>query len=395
MDYQEKIIIVAVVLLVAMAIYFVATAEQPVVEEPADSAEAQALLMKGLVFGKGLTDYSYAYTDTSDDFTIGFTLTRNGGDGLVEVKSPLSGKRAYFLENRTILCVDYPPGTEDCSVVTNNDQLDNYLTSLEVKFFDDERMDRAVRDLDYLIQNRYAVLDPELVDRGDCSELSYRLDYSTASVMDAARFGISATSPKVFDVTMCIDNRTGYVHESTFNYSYLGRDHYKTTTLISLSKFPDAITAPENLTANVFSRFEREREQQVKLAKCYTDMDGEDREKCIATLSLSLKRKDLCELAGTRRDRCLVSIVPSTRDVDICPTVNDLSFRDDCYIELAGGLKNETYCNSLQNASKMEFCLQVSEPEPEGNDLFNDSKDFLDYIETFGKDTGNESNSSA
>jgi hypothetical protein len=397
MDYQGKIMILAVVLLILMAIYFVATAEQPEtgIEQPANDSQAKELLMKGLMFGKGITDYTYAYTENADGFITSFSLSRSGGRHLVQVSSPLSSKRIFFLENSTILCVAYPPGSEECSVVTNNDQLDNYLESLRVKFFNDTRMEKATRDMNYLLLTGFAKLDPGVEDMEGCGQVGYRLDYSTATVADAARFGISTTSPKVFDMTMCIDNETGHVHRSTFNYTHNGRGHEKVTELVSFSTSPAQITEPENLTSNVFSRFEREREQQVKLVRCFTDMDGQEQERCIATIALNLKRKDLCELAGARRDRCLVSIVPSTRDTSICPMVDDLSFRDDCYIELAGGLENSTYCDSLQNASKMDFCLKVAEPEEDDGDLFNDTQDFLDYVEAFGQTKGNESNSTS
>lgn len=388
MDYQQKIVIVVVVLLLLLAVYFVATQETPEAEEPEDSSGAMELLLKGLGFGQGHGEYVYSYTEVSDDYKTEYIFTKNGNESLVEVRNPLSSKKAYYLSNDTILCVEYPPGKESCSSVKYNEMLRNYMNSLQVKLPNDDSIEQGKRDMEYLLAQGYVKLDPEITEKTGCSEITYRLDYSNASLADAGRFGIQSNSPKVFDFRMCINNDTGYMHEMSFNWTYEGEGHYKTITLVSFSSYSSPITAPEELDGNAMGRLENEREQYVKLVDCYVSMEGEDRNRCIATIALDTHRTDLCELAGERRDRCLVSIVPLTKDVEICPEINDLSFKDDCYIELAGAYKNSTYCDNVQNASKMEFCLEVAVPPPETNETAGnetesdmDILDFLEYVD--------------
>jgi len=400
MDYQQKIVIVVVVLLLLLAVYFVATQEVPETEGPEESSEAMELLIKGLSFGEGHEDYVYSYVEVSDEYKTEYTLTKNGNESLIEVRNPLSIKKAYYLGNDTILCVEYPPGKESCSSVKHSEALENYMNSLHVKLLDDASIEKNKRDMEYLLAQGYVKLSPEVTEGEGCSEVTYRLDYSNASLADAARFGVQTNAPRVFDFVMCINNGTGYMHEMTFNWTYEGEGHYKTRTLVSFKSYSSPITAPEELDGNAMARLENEREQYVKLVECYTDMEGEDRNRCIATIALDTHRTDLCELAGERRDRCLVSIVPLTKDVGICPAINDPSFRDDCYIELAGAYKNSTYCDEIQNASKMDFCLDVAAPEPEanetaGNETEMDILDFLEYVDDADSMDGNATNQTA
>jgi hypothetical protein len=406
MGYQEKIVLVVVVLLFAMAIYFVATTETEVIEDGdgPDTTEARQLLMKGLQFGKGQTDYAYAYRDISDGYITEYALTRVGNVSMVEVENLLSKKRAFFLENDTILCVNYS-GDEVCSSVKDSAKVENYLNSLSVKFFDDQRIDRNVRDFEYLLANDYVTLDPEIADRTGCREVSYTLDYTNATVSDAARFGIGVTSPKVFDWKICIDDETGNVHGRSFSYTYEGMDHSYSFELLSFSKFPPAIVPPENLTDGAVIELEKEREQQVKLVNCFVGKEGDEQDKCVAAMALSLKRKGLCEYAGGRRDRCLVSIVPLTKDTEICPSVMNQSFRDDCYIELAGAYKDVSHCDAVQDPERKDFCIDVATPdeeeplpETEGNETEEengmDMLDFMEYMEEYDKQDSNATNES-
>lgn len=401
MDYQQKIVMVVVVLLMLLALYFVATQEVPKSEEPADPSEAMELLLKGLSFGAGYEEYVYSYTEVSDGYKTEYVLTKNGNESMVEVRNPLSSKKAYYLNNDTVLCVEYPPGEESCSSVKYSETLENYMNSLHVKLLNDAYIQRGIRDMEYLFAGGYVKLSPEITERAGCSEISYRLDYSNASMADAGRFGIQTTSPKVFDFRMCIDNETGYMHERSFNWTHEGEGHYKTLTMVSFSSHSSPITGPEELDGNAMARLEKEREQYVRLVDCYVSMEGEERNRCIATIALDIHRKDLCEFAGERRDRCLVSIVPLTKDVEICPEIDDQSFKDDCYIELAGAYKNSTYCDNVQNASKMDFCLEVATPleinESAGNETESeiDILDFLEYIDDIDTMGGNSTNQTA
>ncbi len=405
MEYQEKILLLVTALLVVLAIYLTLTAPAAKPPENASTKDAEALLMKGLSFGAGEGSYAYAYRELSDGYRTSYVLTKNGNDSLIVVQNPLSNKRIYLLGNDTILCISYGGG-ESCASVQNEKDLNNYINSLRAKFFSDDVIQRNKDDMSYLVYHGYARLEPALagmaVENHGCTALSYVLDFSNMSVSEAARFGVGMTTPRTFSWSMCIDNATGYPWEKSFNYTYDGVPHSYVFTLVSYKPGPSAaIVPPENLSDDVMTPLLNEKQQQIRMASCYTTLQGDELDKCLATIALDNRRKDLCEYAGGRRDRCLVSIVPVIRDPAICTAIASQSYRDDCYIELAGAYKNSSWCANVQNTSKTDFCMNVSlplaplnqsvagaaPPVPPANGTGNSSADmnkFLNYVEAQG-----------
>lgn len=400
MELQQKAVLLVTIVLIALAVYIVFTTEEAVVEKPADSSEAEALLLKGINFGKGLDNYIYTYSEISDGYEISYKLTKKGNRSLIEINNPLSMKKVYFLENDTVLCIDYD-GESVCSSVKNQADLENYIESVKVKFFDDSRMQKEQANMQLLLNKGYAVVDPEIADEGKCSRITYTIDFSGISLQEAALFNIGSSSPRVFNFNVCINNETGYMHDRTLTYEYQDREHTSIFELGSLQTSAPDIEDPENVTTGAIIVFKKEREQYIKLAGCYTEYEGEERNRCISTLALSLKRPDLCELAGERKDRCMVSIVPLTADESICDMVSDQGYRDDCYIEIAGAKKDESYCSRLVNQSKMELCQEAATPPPPKNESEDDFElnvsNFLNYVDQYEEpeaDTANESNES-
>ncbi len=366
MEYSEKILLLVTGLLVVLAVYLTLTAPVATAPENVSTRDAEALIMKGLLFGTGQSDYAYSYADVSDGYRVEYALAKSGNGSTIEVRNPLSVKKAYFLANDTLLCMDYATAS-GCASVQGVSDLSNYLNSLRAKFFSDAIIERNRDDLAYLVYHGYARLDPLLADRTvegqPCMEVSYVLDFSNMSVTEAARFGVGTNTPHVFAWSMCVDNATGYIRERSFNYTAGGMIHSYSSTMLSYTPGAVALPAPpDNLSADIIAMLMDEKQWQIQLANCYTAKQGDDLDKCIASIAADARRKDLCDYAGGRRDRCLVSLVPVTRDTGICALVATPSYRDDCYIELAGAYKNSSWCANVQNASKIGFCMNVSLP---------------------------------
>ena len=368
MEYQKNILILVVVLLVALAVYLTVQG-MPGTNSDNDSqaqlSEVESLLIKGISFGQSVDNYVYSYTRVSDGYFSTYALIKNGNKSKIEVSTPLSYKEVYFLENDTIMCVDYRSGSV-CASVHGNAELKNYLDSLKAEFFNDVRINRNLEDMNYLISNNYVILGPvieqSMVNGHACNRIRYVLDYNNITVSEAARFGVGTSTPKLFMRSMCIDESNEYRYEETLNYSYEGRVHEYSSQLVEFKSAAEEILPPSELedASVLISKFHAERTQQAKLAECYTTKEGDALNICISNIALDLHDTDLCEYANGRRDRCLVAIVPLTKNELICPMINDLSYKDDCYIELAGAYKNSTYCDNIQNSSKVEFCMNVS-----------------------------------
>jgi hypothetical protein len=363
MDYQQKMLLVCG-LLIAAVLYF-ATMNGDIATP--DTKDAQALLMRSLSFGMGTSDYTYSYTEISDGYKNSYTLVKNGNTSYLELQNPLSRKKAYFSDNDTDLCIRYTVN-ETCDSVAGMSALDNYIAFLRSRFFNDDVIERDKNNMKYLLEHKFVDLDGDIIQSSSngrpCSRISYSINMTNLTLDEAARFGISSNSPRQFNWSMCIDNQSGLPYEKGFNYTYNGTAHTYQYTLSAFKESGTAIAAPQELVPGILDILYKEREQQIKLASCYTDLQGEDRERCIAVIALDIRRKDICDLAGGRRDRCLVSLVPVTKDAAICPTIKDQSFRDDCYIELGGAYKDNSYCGHITDASKKETCMDVSQPAP-------------------------------
>ena len=398
MEYQHKLLI-ATGILVVVALYIVMTLPEAEVEVTPDNSEAEALLLRSAGFGKGLGDYAYSYGEVSDGYTTSYALANSGDARMAEIGNPLSAKKVYLLENDTIFCISYPTGEADvCSSVKGDSEMENYVSFVQSKFYSDTNIEKAKSSIAYLIEQGYlsvmAGIEDSTVEGTPCRRIQYTIDYSNLSLDEAARFGISSNSPRIFMLSACINNDTGMVRESTLEYmDNNGVMHSRVMTVASLSVSVPEVSAPE-VNGDAVEVLRNEREQQVKLVACHTDMEDAERDDCVADLSLILKRKDLCDIAGSLRDICLVRLVPMTKDESICTAITSPSFQDDCYIELAGAFKNSTYCGSIQNQTKIEHCEEISVPKNET--LSNGEMDieaFLNYIDDYDNNDTAEENS--
>lgn len=372
MEYHQKLLLVTAVL-VATALFILFSASPP--PSPQSSEEAEALLLKSAGFGKGLETYTYSYSDVSDGYKTTYTLMKSGGAGFIEIRNPLSTKRVYLLQNDTIFCIQYP-SNETCSSVANNTEMGNYVSFVQSKFFNDTNILKAESAMKELIDRGYLIAEPQITNKTvgtvSCSQVVYVIDYSNVTVDEAARYGIGTQSPKRYSLYRCMDAESGLAYETGLSYTDKGIEHVKVTAVSAFRKDASAITPPSDLTGDAVGTFRKEREQQVKLATCHTDKQGEERDKCISDIAFGLKRKDICELAGSKRDTCLLSVVSLTKDSTICQAISDSATRDSCYIELAGAYKDASYCAKVMDATKAQACQdaakETAKPTTEGNE---------------------------
>ncbi|MFH1520691.1 MAG: hypothetical protein ABID61_03540, partial [Candidatus Micrarchaeota archaeon] len=158
MEYQ-RIVLMIVAILVIVAVYLAITTEKPVVPV-VDTKPVEGLLIKGIMFGKGESNYVLEYTKISDGYATGYVVEKNGANGSIVIENPLSIKKAYFLTNDTILCIRYPlTNNESCDSVKGETELDNYMNSISTEFLNDNRMELNKNDIIYLVANNYLELD--------------------------------------------------------------------------------------------------------------------------------------------------------------------------------------------------------------------------------------------
>ena len=249
----------------------------------------------------------------------------------------------------------------------------------------------VVKDLfsgGYLVIND--VTDDEINGHA-CRMISYVIDYREMTVSEAGRYGIGPGSPKYFEWQICADDEKAYY--KYFTYTHGGKLHEWEFTLSELEE-DASIGAPEELTEGAYDILVEQMSKKGELTNCLNNMAGEDRDRCVAKVALDIMSEELCEVARDRRDRCLVSIMPFLLDETICEKIIDESFGDDCYIEMSGGMKDNSYCDNIVNESKIELCMDVAredygmdeipeeaEPEEEIEEPVNETEDTSEIIE--------------
>jgi len=363
MEIKHMHIVIALTLIFLGAVYFFLeeSAKPP---GPLPEEIAEQLHLSAISLGENSTGYAYSYTEYSDGYPENFTLKSDGSTSLVEIVNPLSKKMIYFTSNGTILCVDFS-GKEACSSLANDTITTNYIASMKARLFSKSKISDARSDTMYRIEHELQTYLPSVKTRilqsGDqCSQIGYVIDYTNATLEELSRFGMVPGSPSHFEATACIENLTGEVFESYFNYTFSGSLRTNRFVLIS-SDFDSSplIIVPSNLTDGAVDLLISENGYRMQLVGCYLKSASEQ-EKCIANLALQMNEPDLCEDAGSRRDRCFVSIVPITKDSSLCSRISSQEFKDDCFIELGGAYKNSTWCESVVDSTKQLFCQNVS-----------------------------------
>ncbi len=364
MASAKDVLIGSIVVLVLVAAY-VSFFTAPEVEI-ADDSLAESLLLRAVKLGSGETNYYYSFSEDTSGYTKNYSLLRKGDDKRLDIINPFSHKSFYWSENESVLCTDFKSEGPVCSSIINQSSSDRYILSLESKFFNDELINKTVSDMEFMKSKGYLTYDPEVDEKTvwgkKCSEVRYRLDFRNISINDGIRLGVGATTPKEFDMKICVDNETGEVYEKYFNYTYNTRDYWVYFLLIDSDwDTGRELGIPQNLTpeGEAYYRFYEEMEYEGTLLDCFSK-EGEERESCISAEAIRSRSIGVCELAGSRRDRCLVSFIPITQDESICDNVISEFFRDDCYTEIAGWKKDNSFCDFVKNESKKEYCLSIS-----------------------------------
>lgn len=340
---------------------------QPAQNASQDTKAAEGVYLKALSFGEHATGYVYSYTEYSDGFPENYTISYDGQNASVEIVSALSEKSAYFLGNDTVLCVAMG-GNGTCASVRGENTTAAYMASLRARLFSDDAIIAARLNAEYRINRSLQVFSPlirttRLPGGAECAGINYTIDYSGATLAELNRFGVGTGSPSLFHVGECIDNRTGQIYEYDYDYMLQGKRHTYGFSLVKsdFSTVP-VIGAPADLSGDVLDPAYQESAYRGALVRCYQNQNGDDKDKCVATLALELRSTGLCALAGARQDRCLVSLMPYLKDPAICLGVASAEFRDDCYIELGGAFKNATWCDNVMDGTKRSYCAQVSSP---------------------------------
>ncbi len=359
-------IVGAVLLLIIVAVALLTQQGSSPVKENEKVAAVRSMFLKSLSATQGATKYLYSYSETINDYETKTTLVSDGNVSYIKQDTPLFLKETYFLDNETIVCSKALFRAKGCVVAENDSAVTAHVGTLKMLLLNDNAVIQSKQATQSLIEKGLISFDPETTEKTvsgvSCTNVKFTLDYSNLTLVDAAQYGISQNSPKIFHGSACM-SKDGLIYEQTYTYSLAGRQQNNVWVLVKadLNK-AQKIEVPANLTENMtaFSLLSFESELNGMMKTCYDNVDINAREKCISGDALDLRYPPLCNLAGNRSDQCYLNLVSIGKDTSLCKSIGSAGLKDDCYIEIAGSLKNSTFCSSVVNESKKPYCENVS-----------------------------------
>ncbi|MFH1521275.1 MAG: hypothetical protein ABID61_06525, partial [Candidatus Micrarchaeota archaeon] len=364
MKNQEMILIgIAAIMFIAAGYFAFAMPQTITTNSTTKTSPALDVLLNGLAMGENSGDYYYSYSEVTNSYPKTYNLIKSGGNKQVTIVSPLATKNVYITSNSTILCIEYT-GNRTCEDITTNSNLNSYVAYAKSLFFSDNVITTSQENINYLYNKGYLKMDDSItkktVNNEECSVIKYRLDYSNLTITEASKFQIGSSSPKIFDFEWCINNKTREVLEYNYKYNYGGQTFFTKISTVEIDwNTTKTMIQPGVLEQNAVSQLLDENSYVGSMMTCY-QTNGTTRDDCILRLAIDLGNLNLCKSTKSNMDPCYVVMTAMKLKPEICDNVVSEGYKDDCYIELAGGLKNATWCNMIKNQSKVEFCQNVS-----------------------------------
>ncbi|MDD5337583.1 MAG: hypothetical protein PHS02_03815 [Candidatus ainarchaeum sp.] len=366
-DYALTLAAIAVAAIFCYAVYLVGA---PLLKPPENAtvANASALaILLGAVEKPGNYDtYTYDYVDNIDGYLIETRMVRSPEFGVVRVQSPVFEKAIYRNRTADVLCITFY-GNSSCSDADNSSLTQSFL-SLNSTFPSDNAARNARAIGIYNRSNAIAFqggVQQGSVNGKPCQLIAYVLDYSKLTLTDLRDLGISPNDPmllysKNYTLQYCIDNESN-VLSAKVDYNYLGQARETITTINeSLWGTADPSEAEHPQLANssqTAALFLEAINAERNVLNCDSNLSSRDA--CIRDYAVYQGIPDLCLLAGTAKDRCILTLAPDALRSDLCPGVGNASLRDDCWIEMGARKADAAFCSNVADAQKKSYCLSL------------------------------------
>ncbi|MFA5076816.1 MAG: eight-cysteine-cluster domain-containing protein [Candidatus Micrarchaeia archaeon] len=350
------------------AVFVVGTALLPKEHgEGANESSPYEILLRAAEKPAGYDTYTYAYVDDIDGYPIETRMVKSRLFSTLKVQSPVFEKAIYSAGGADALCISFY-GNTSCSQVDANSSLAQSFSSMNSSFLGG-RTERNVNAL--AIYNRSGAMAFEggvgesEVGGKKCQLIKYVLDYSKLTLVDLRDLGMSPNDPvllysKDYTFEYCIDNESNTL-SAKLDYTYLGEPR-ETITLIKEALWGSADAAEAvhpalgntNETEALFLEAINVEKNVLSCARNATTKDA-----CVRNYAVSNDLPDLCLLAGGAKDRCILTLAPQALRSDLCPSVDNASFRDDCWIEMGARKKNASFCENVLDVEKRSYCASL------------------------------------
>lgn len=347
-----------------------------------ETGGAERIFLAALEKRANYSIYTYEENVSAEgDYPFTSRMVEGAGFALVKSKNALFEKSAYFNSTADVFCVSFG-GKTDCSFVSANSTLRLATEPMRSLLFSKSaKKDFEMKKL-YVNKSIIKFLgEPQNATmRGkECQDVKFTLDYSKLTLQDLNDIGMSPGDPMLLyfrnhTLEYCIDNESNILRVK-WTYYYLGEKRASETTLAeakwgsaSPSEFGFPALANESETENLYLDALSARKSLLACAQNQSTKDG-----CIRTYAVQNSAPDICLLAGTLKDKCILTLAPGMLRTDLCGKVDNSSLRDDCWTEMAARKNDSSLCANVADAAKKGYCLSLISQNASKDECGNDS----------------------
>lgn len=394
---EDPVQIAAVVLLIIVVIggaYVLSQKGAAPVNPPAAntstalSDENAKVLLNSFDKLSGITSYQLSFGQEADSLKETMTIVSKGGNRLLVMQTPYDERRAYFHGNESYVCEKLGDADMYCAPTANSTSLKDYADGVQSYFLDADAT-RNNKKIDSFLISKGALTfsgkpEQRVINGIACTQVKYNINYAGVTISDLAQINMRPDDPVVaiyknYSYVECIENKTGAPAYLSLSYIAEGKTQIFERTANELSTEPTlSLDVPVSLSTR--------RKTEAALDSAYSTGSGlincakkniSERDQCYYSLAFSTKTASFCEyVKGTQKHgQCYIAAMSYDQDPVLCTKA--VGMADDCYIALAVGAFNKSYCYDIKNASLTETCLgavnESAKPKPPEIECTKDS----------------------
>jgi len=314
-------------------------------------------------------NYSLVYEINDDGINNTITLIKSGPNRYYKISNVIFNKEIFYLNDSKIVCVQYPSNNKKvCANVLNLGSLKSFVKSKE-DYFPSKEGRISKKESDEFMLNKSALVfsndvENKSVNGFQCEEVHFDLSFSKLSLDDLYKLGYSTNiyTIKNYSSDLCFGDNLKVFEKS--NYT-IGSNHgvvskFQIKKLISKGPGVDISLPNSYLFVNESELVSILSYSDNAVKEVYTCMFDKHPEYCFEEDAIDNNLLFYCEFAGNERDKCFTISGSKWVDINRCNMINNVSFRDDCILDVSVSLKNQTMCNNISNQTKFADCIDLS-----------------------------------
>ncbi len=294
--------------------------------------------------------YIYEYSDNNGIYTTNTTIIHNKEKDIVIKENPLYKEYVYYNGSSNVVCINYT------KFVCSNSSLLNKVANKFRLYIPHLYADKRAKEVKFLYEHDALTFDPYKEEK-NCNLFTYHINYNSLTLDEIHELGMEANDPKLtaysnFVYQYCIDNESN-IHYSVLNYSYYGKPMHTYSDIKEIwNESKDVILNITNNYGIVEDEILKAKQDEAAIINCH---NNKNTSKCITDLAIDKGNYKIC-LFDKNKDKCLMLLTPIYKSEVLCELMDDQSYKDNCYYEIAKQTNNTKICDNIKNETLKSKC---------------------------------------